>query len=167
MFPDTAISTFISALNNRIPPPVHTAGIENDRPVPAVILDGVSIEEHNHHNNHKAGYRYDENGNISSEVRRHYYTLQIELNIRDDDEVSAYGILSDVLSTMDEIDEDPQSILHEDVNTVRSLGSGGVSYQFYEPTETEINQTVQIETFYDSERPVDLLESINKSYNIS
>ena len=50
MLPEEVISTFISAVNSRIPPPVHTAGIENERPVPAVILDGMSIEEQNHHN---------------------------------------------------------------------------------------------------------------------
>lgn len=168
MLPKAAISNFISALNSRIPPPVHTAGIENSRPVPAVILENIDIDEKNYHNTHAAGKQYDNSGNVTSEVFRHYYDLRLELTVRDDDEVQAFNYLGAVKQALAVIGRDPQGTIHDHVNEVQSLGSGGVSYQFYEPAETEINQSVVLKTFYESETTApDTLESIGTSYNFS
>ena len=168
MLPKEAISNFISAANSRIPPPVHTAGIENERPVPAVILENVSIDEKNYHNSHYAGSEYDSNGNVTKEIHRHYYDLQLEFIVRDDDEVQAYDYLGQFKRALAEIGREPRATVHDHVSEVNSLGSGGVSYQFYEPVETEINQTVVLKTFYDSEKQnPDVLESIGTDYNIS
>lgn len=168
MLPKKAISTFIGELNSRIPPPVHTAGVEDSRPVPAVLIDGISFEERNHHNSHFAGSTYDASGNVTSEVFRHYYTLRLELVVRDDDEVDAFDLLGQLQTVLDEFSRDPTGKLHNDVGEVKSLGSNGVSYQFYEPTETEINQSVVLETFYETdETDVDVIGSINDDFTFS
>lgn len=168
MLPKTAISSFISALNSRIPPPVHTGGIEDSRPVPAVLIDGIQFENKNHHNSQYAGQTFDESGDVASEVFRHYYDLRLELLVRDDDEVQAFDYLGQLQHALDEMNRDPQGTIHADVNDVRALGSGGVSYQFYEPTETEISQSVLVETFYDSEdSDLDVISSISETLNFS
>jgi hypothetical protein len=168
MLPEEAISTFISAVNSRIPPPVHTAGIENERPVPAVIIDGMSIEEQNHHNEDRVGAEYNSNGNVTKEIFRHYYDLRLELTVRDDDEVKAYDYLGQLQRALAELGRDPCNKLHEHVHEFDSLGSGGISYQFYEPVETEINQSVVLKTFYESYNSnPDVLTNIGTDYTFS
>lgn len=168
MKPKKVISTFISALNSRIPPPVHTAGIEDSRPVPAVLIDEMAIDEKNYHNSNYAGSEFDADGNEARQIFRHYYDMQLELTIRDDDEVSAYQILGDVQEALAVLERDPRGTVHEDVSELRSEGSGGISYQFYEPLESEINQTVVLKTFYDSvEENPDVLTNIGTTYDIS
>lgn len=168
MLPKKAISTFISALNSRIPPPVHTAGIEGSRPVPAVLIENMTIDEQNFHNSNHAADEYDSNGNVISQTYRHHYDIRIELLVRDDDEVDAYDILGQVQRALSEISRNPRTAVHEDVREVKSLGSGGISYQFYEPTESEIKQSVVLKTFFDStDSSPDVIENIGNSYTFS
>lgn len=168
MQPKETIASFISAVNSRIPPPVHTAGIEDSRPVPAVVIEDMTIDEKNYHNSHFAGSEYDTAGNVSAEVFRHYYDLRLELVVKDDDETQTFDYLGDLHVALSEISRDPCGTIHGDVNEVISGGSGGVSYQFYEPTETEISQSVTLKTFYDSKNSnPDVLENIGTEYNFS
>lgn len=168
MLPKTAIANFISAVNSRIPPPVHTAGIEDSRPIPVVMIENMTIEEKNYHNSYYAGSEYDNTGSVSKEIFRHYYDLRLELVVKDDDEVQAFDYLGDLQRALAEIGRDPCKTVHDHVSEVKTLGSGGVSYQFYEPTETEINQSVVLKTFYESgnENP-DTLENVGTNLNIS
>lgn len=167
MFPKQAISTFISALNSRIPPPVHTAGIENSRPVPAVLIENIQLENKNYHNSNFVGNECDDSGSVSRKIYRHYYDLRLELLVRDDDETQAWDHLSQVQVALSDFSADP-TLLDEDFREVKNLGSNGVSYQFYEPTETEINQSVLLKTFYETDdSDVDAIESIPKNYDIS
>lgn len=169
MLPKKAISTFISELNGRIPPPVHTSGIEDSRPVPAVLLDRVTITDVTHHNDTFAGYEWNESGEVvTAEIDRHYYTLRIELLVRDDDETDAYEHLGSLKKALSKIEKNPRTHIHKDVTDFSTDGSGSVSYAFKEPTETEINQTVEIDTFYDTkDSDVDVLDTLQTNLNIS
>lgn len=130
--------------------------------MPAVIIENATIEQKNYHNSHYAGSEYDGNGNVTAEIFRHYYELRLELVIRDNDEPQAFGYLGDVQKALSELGRDPGGKIHDHVNEVKSLGSGGVSYQFYEPTETEINQSVLLTTFYETENSdPDVIDSIS------
>lgn len=167
MYPKEAVSTLINDLNGRIPPPVHSGGIEEKRPVPAVLIDGLSLENHNHHNSNYSGSEYT-NGAESSRLYRHWYSLRVELVIRADDEMEAFDYLTDLQAALASIGRDPVTELHNDVHEVRTLGSGPVSYQFYEPTETEINQAIRLETFYETEESVtDVIETLQQNLTIS
>lgn len=168
MLPKETIAKFISAANSRIPPPVHTAGIEDSRPVPAVIIEDMTIDEKNYHNSHYAGSEYDDAGNISAEIFRHYYDLRLEMVVKDDDETDAFDYLGDLQVALAELERDPRTTIHDHVNELNSGGSGGVSYQFYEPTETEISISVTLKTFYESTKQnPDVLENIGTEYNFS
>ena len=168
MYPDKVISTFITELNNRIPPPVHTGSMDDNRPIPAVIIEGIEIQDENHHNSDFAGEEYDSNGNVISEIKRHYYNLRLELNVRDDDEIQAFKYLGDLKSALSDIGDDPTHILHNDIRKVQMKGSGEVSYQFYEPTETELNQSVVLKTFLETTNSdVDVIETVNDNLSYS
>jgi hypothetical protein len=168
MYPKETVATLISELNGRIPPPVHTSGIEESRPVPAVLLDNVSLVKHNHHNSNYAGAKYDSNTNQTAEIYRYYYALRAELQVRAADEIEAYEHHGSLLDALTSIERRPTERLHEDVHEVRVGDSGPVSYQYFEPTETEINQSVVIETFFESEEAVDnVIASIQKNLNFS
>jgi hypothetical protein len=168
MFPKEAVSTLISDLNGRIPPPVHTSGIEESRPVPAVLLSNVSVVKHNHHNSNYSGSVYDVDNVQDKQIFRYYYALRVDLQVRAADEVEAYEYHSALLSALTSIERRPTERLHQDVHEVKVGDSGPVSYQYFEPTETEINQSIVLETFFESEEAVtDVIAEIQKdiSYN--
>ena len=168
MYPKDALSTLISELSGRIPPPVHTAGIEEDRPVPAVIVQNIDIDNKNHHNSNYAGSEYDSQGSETTQYFRHYYSLTLTLVVRDSDEVDAYDNLGKLQAALSTLARDPVNRLHGDVHEIRLLGSGPVSYQYYEPTETELTQTVVLETFYESEESnLDPISGIHDSIDNS
>jgi hypothetical protein len=167
MYPKETVKTLVAELNSRIPPPVHTSGIEESRPVPAVLVSNVSLNRHNHHNSNYAGATYDTSVQ-TSEVYRYYYALRAELEVRAGDEVEAYEHLGSLQSALASIERKPTTRFHEDVHDVKIGNSGPVSYQYFEPTETEINQSIVIETFFESEEAVDnVIESIQKNLNFS
>lgn len=167
MYPKETVKTLVSELNARIPPPVHTAGIEESRPVPAVLVSNVSLERHNHHNSNYAGAKYDTETQ-TSEIFRYYYALRAELEVRAGDEVEAYEHLGSLQAALASIERRPTDRFHPDVHDVKVGNSGPVSYQYFEPTETEINQSIVIETFFESKEPVDnVIQAIQKNIDFS
>jgi hypothetical protein len=169
MNPKQAVSTLISELNSRIPPPVHTAGIQEQRPIPAVFVEGVRIEPVEHHNSNYAGSEYDSTtGNETSQIFRHYYSIRFDLLIRDDSEIGAYEILTQLQSALSTLSRRPWETFHPDVNDMRLLGSGEVSYTFNEPTETEINQAVILDSFYETtDSDLDVIESFQETLEVT
>lgn len=168
MLPKETLSAFISALDSRIPPPVHTAGVENTRPVPAVVIQNMTVDEQRYHNSHFAGSNYANDGSVSKEIYRHYYDLRLQLLTRDDDETDAFDYFGQLKLALSELSRDPSTTIHEHVNTLDTGGSGEVSYQFYEPTETEINQAVTLKTFFDSEKTdFDTIDAIDTTYDFN
>lgn len=167
MNPKQVVSSLINELDDRLAVPVHTSGIEESRPVPAVLVDGMDISHKTHHNSNYAGADWD-NGKITAEIYRHYYSARVDLEVRDDDEIGAYDILGSLQKALSTISVDPQYYLHNDVNSMEVLESGQISYQFHEPTETEISQSLVIETFYDSTySDFDSIETMSKTYNFN
>lgn len=166
MKPREAIRNFIGELNGRIPPPVHTQGIDDSRPIPAVLIDDVTLTFENHHNSNYAGSEYVD-GTEDTEIFRHYYTLRIELVVRTDDEVEAYDTLDDLISELSKLSRKPHESLHRDVNELRLLDAGGISYQFHEPTETEVNQSIKMTAFFETKKDRDAIENLTKTLNFS
>lgn len=167
MNPKEVVSSLINELSGRIATPVRTSGIEESRPVPAVMVDGLDITHKNHHNSNFAGQEWN-NGQVTAEIYRHYYSARVDLVVRDNGEIGAYDILGNLQQALSAIEVDPCKYLHNDVNEMEMLSSGQISYQFHEPTETEINQSLVIETFYDSEHSdFDAIESVSNTYDFN
>ncbi|MFB6186996.1 MAG: hypothetical protein ABEI86_09055 [Halobacteriaceae archaeon] len=167
MEPKVAIETLINELNNRIPPPVHTGGIEDTRPVPAVIIENINLEDQNYHNTDHAGSRTDSSGNVTERVFRHYYNMRFSLQVRNQDEVDAWSDLGALKRAIENLGKHPQRNFHADVNDIRSLSSGPISYEYKEPTETELSQSLLIETFYETtDSNFDVIKQFDDSINI-
>lgn len=167
MNPKEVVSTLINELSQRLATPVRTSGIEESRPVPAVLVDGLDITHNTHHNSNFAGEEWN-NGELQAEIYRHYYEARIDFNVRDNDEIGAYDILANLQQALSSIERDPCKYLHEDVNEMEMLSSGQISYQFHEPTETEINQSIVIDTFYDTKHSdFDAIESVESTYDFN
>ncbi|AGM10766.1 tail tube protein [Halorubrum tailed phage 8] len=169
MFPKEAVTTLITELNGRIPPPVHTAGIEEERPIPAVLIDGVDLRNLNVHNENYAGSKFDSTtGHEVAQIKRFYYTLRFDLVVRDDSETGAYDILTHLQSALANLSEKPWETFHPDVNEIRLLSSGSVSYTFNEPAETEIHQAFELVSFFETtDDNLDVIESFSDSIEIS
>jgi len=167
MFPKELVSNLISKLNQRLDVPVHTSGIENTRPVPAVLVDGVSIEPMNHHNSNFAGQEWQD-GSVVAEKYRQYYSARVELVVRTADETGAYQILGNLQNELSLIEVDPCEYLHEDTVSMSVGSSGQVRYQFNAPTETELNQSVEIDSFYETTHDdFDTIESVSEIYEFN
>ncbi|QIR31185.1 tail tube protein [Halorubrum virus Serpecor1] len=168
MFPKEAVTTLITKLNGRIPPPVHTAGIQEERPVPAVLIDGVDLRNRTHHNSNYAGSEYDSQGRETTQINRYYYSLRFDLVVRDDSETGAYENLTHLQTALAELSDRPWESFHPDVNDARPLSSGSVNYTFNEPAETEIHQAFELDSFYEtSDSDLDVIESVVDAIDIS
>ena len=167
MFPKELVSTLISELNQRLNISVHTSGIENQRPVPAILVDGISIEPKNYHNSNHVGNEW-QNGSIVSEKHRQYYDARIDLVVRAADETDAYFYLGQLQNELSLINIDPCKYLHQHAIDFTVGSSGQVRYQFNVPTETELSQSVEIESFYDTTHDdFDTLENVPKTYDFN
>lgn len=167
MLPKDLVSSLISKLNQELSIPVHTAGIEDTRPIPAVLVDGISIESKNYHNSNFAGNEWQD-GSIVAERYRQYYEARIELEIRAQDEVDAYTYLGNLQNVLTLVEVDPCEYLHSDIVSMSVGSSGQIRYQFNEPTETQLNQSVEFESFYDSTHDdFDTIESVSETYDFN
>ncbi|UBF21505.1 SPP1 gp17-like tail completion protein [Halorubrum virus HRTV-24] len=168
MFPKEAVTTLITELNSRIPPPVHTAGIQEERPIPAVLIDGVDLRNRNHHNSNYAGSEYDSQGRETKQIERYYYSLRFDLVVRDDSETGAYDILTHLQSALADLSDRPWESFHPDVNDARLLSSGSVNYTFNEPAETEIHQAFELDSFFETtDDNLDVIQSVSDTIEIS
>lgn len=167
MYPKELVSTLISKLNQRLDVPVHTSGIEHTRPVPAVLVDGMSVEPKNYHNSNYAGDVW-QNGSIVAEKYRQYYSARVELVVRAADEIEAYNILGSLQNELSKMEVDACAYLHEEATSMSVGSSGQVRYQFNAPTETELNQSVEIGSFYETTHDdFETIESVSETFNFN
>lgn len=160
--PFDTIEALVAVLNTRVSSaPVFTAGRTNSRPVPAVIVDDWSITYTNPMNTSKRGAVHDGSGTVTAKVLHLEYTMEVEILVRHDDEVDAHKLLGALTTQLGLMSDDPRSTLHEEVNDLRLGTSGNVEYQYREPQETEINQTIALDSYVEIEdADVDVLEDI-------
>lgn len=164
MYPKDLISSLIGKLNQQLSVPVHTSGIEETRPMPAILVDNISIDPVNYHNSNFAGNEWQD-GSVVAEKYRQYYSARVEMVVRASDEIDAYQILGNLQNELSLIEVDPCSNLHSDIVSFSVGSSGQIRYQFNEPTETEMNQSVNLESFYETTHDdFDTIESVSEIY---
>lgn len=150
MNPDELLQAMASALATAMTVPVRTSGTTDERPVPAVIVDDYALTNLNHHNDHYVGSEFDATtGDESVRWYRFHYDARVELVVRHDDDVQAHALLSALQSQLGLYATNPQTHLHADIDTFEMGESGEISYQYREPQETELNQTVLLRSFHD------------------
>lgn len=135
--------------------------------MPAILVSNISIDPKNYHNSNFVGNEWQD-GSVVAEKYRQYYDARIELEVRAQDEVKAYTILGNLQNELSKVEIDPRKYLHNDIVSMSVGSSGQVRYQFNEPTETELNQSVNFESFYDTTHDdFDTIETVSEIYDFN
>lgn len=135
------ISTLQSHLDAALSAPVKTGAMEDDRPVPVVVIDEWDTLDLNHDNSAKAGEAYgDFDGDGTKEYEWYLnfsFRTRIELLVRHSDEVDASQLKENAKHELRLIRENPQSF-HPDLKRCDLAADGNPTYQFLEPKEAEL-----------------------------
>lgn len=141
------IETLVSHFDTTLSVEVAAKGLEDDRPVPAAIIDDWSTEDLNLHNSAYAGEaRGDFDNDGTDEYERYLnfdWQTRVEFSVVAHDEVESSRLSSTIVSEFRYLSEYPQN-LHEDIKSVSVLPSGDPQSVFVEPKETELNVSVRI-----------------------
>lgn len=149
MSPTEVIAAVQSHLNNELADvPVQVAGTD-ERPTPAIMIEGASVEEQQPHNTNRVGTTRDVSGVAQSKDYMVSYDCQLSFEIRHDDTVEASQLRDALRLELSKLHENPDP-LGKHVSAVSLGGGGEINYQFIEPTETTLSQdaTVSASSFY-------------------
>ncbi|WP_372611617.1 hypothetical protein [Halomonas sp.] len=160
----TAIKTLVNHLKADMAVPVRVSGMEDERPVPVVLISDWDITDYTYHNTAFAGQEVDPTDDVEKQWYRFYYDMRIEITVRYSDEVAAHSLLDDLRSSLRMVGEDPLSF-HEHLNDLMLRGSSGIDHQFLESTETELNQSIVLKTFNESTTPASQYTTIDSFVN--
>lgn len=143
------ISTVQTYLSDSLPVPVRTrGGTEDERPVPAVILEGVDVTDLTFHNTHLAQVVEQGSPGVPDEwYFRFHYRARLDYLVRHKTDLKSSNLVDNLRQVMLPLVENPR-VLHDDINRVRLRGGGGFSVTNVEDSESEMNQAVQIRTFH-------------------
>jgi len=156
--------------------------MEDERPVPAIIIDDWNTNDFNFHNSPFAGEAvgdFNDDGTLDYERYLNFdFTTRIEFLVRHDNEVDASRLKDRVKNQLRLIRDRPQAF-HDDLKQCR-LGSGGSpSYTFTEPKETELMVSAR---FYgdhtivltppdddrgDGDTQTDIIETVQDSFSFN
>jgi hypothetical protein len=159
---ETAITTLVTHLSDRLAVPVRVSGMQDERPVPLVLIEDFDLTDHTYHNSAYAGQAEDPNDGEEKLYYRFYYDLRLEIVVKDSDEVGATSLLDSLRGAIRMLRENPQSF-HPHLNEMQLRGADGFDHQFIEPTETELNQTIVLKAFTEAKEPLagyDTIEDI-------
>lgn len=121
--------------------PVRTSGMDNERPVPVIIIEDWNTRDMDFHNSAFSGEAvgdFDNDGNLEYERYLTFdWNTRVEFLIRHTDEVDVTELKGDVKDTLRLIGEYPQQF-HDSVKRCNLGGGGNPTYQFTEPTESEL-----------------------------
>lgn len=165
MEPTALISTLNDRLATRLGLPVRT-NTENERPVPAVILDDMSVTDYTFHNTALAGVK--ETGAATSDERyfRFYYDVRLDYVVRHHSDPDASLLFDDLREEFMRLRIDP-SLLDADINAVTLRGGGGIDTVFVESSEAEMTQSVEFTTFHQVLRDnYDTIQDIQMSFTL-
>jgi hypothetical protein len=115
--------------------------MEDERPVPVVVIDDWDTNDFNFNNSAKAGEAYgDFDGDGTKEYEWYLnfsFRTRVELLVRHSDEVDVSRLKERVKQELRLIRENPQSF-HEDLKQCRLGAGGNPTFQFTEPKEAEL-----------------------------
>lgn len=163
------ISTLQSNLSSAASVPAKTSGMDDERPVPVIIIDDWDTSEESYHNSAFAGEE------VTSEGYKRYlnfdFTTRVEFLVRHSDEVDVVKLKDRVTNQLRLIAENPQNF-HEDLKNCILGDSGNPTYQFTEPKEAELMLSARFKgdhtiTLTESELQADPLEEVKDSFTFN
>lgn len=168
------VSNLQSHISDNLSPPVRTPGFEDERPLPAVIIDDWMITDVKYHNKQKVQESvgdFDADG--QDEVKllyRYHYRAEVDFMIRHENDVSASDLKTALVEQLRKLNINP-SLLHDDVKWVKVTSSGGPRYVFREPKESELSVSIRLESYHDielgeAEHDLDPIEAIENSLDV-
>lgn len=135
------ITSIQSHLESALSEPVKTGAMEDERPVPAIIIDDWDTRDLNLNNSAKAGEAHGDFNGDGTKTHEWYlnfsFTTRVELLFRHSDEVDVSRLKESGKQLLRFIREDPQS-LHEDLTECQLGSDGNPTYTFTEPRESEL-----------------------------
>lgn len=135
------ISSIQTHLDTVLSVPVRAAGMEDERPVPVVIIDDWDTRDENFHNSAKAGEAtgdFDGDGNLEHEWYLNFdFVTRVEFLVRHFDEVEANRLKDTLKLQLRLIRENPLDF-HPELKQCRLGGGGNPTHQYTEPNETEL-----------------------------
>jgi hypothetical protein len=178
----TLISSIQSHLSDNIDEAVRTSGLEDERPVPSVIIDDWNTNDFNYHNSPFAGEAVgDFNDDVSVNYERYLnfdFVTRVEFEVRHQDEVDVTRLKDRVKNLLRLIRDRPQAF-HEELKQCRIGGGGSPSYTFTEPKENELKLSAR---FYgdhtvvltppdndngDADTQTDTIETVEKNFSFN
>jgi hypothetical protein len=163
------ISTLQSNLSSALPVPAKTSGMDDERPVPVVIIDDWDTDEKSYHNSAFAG---DE---VTSDGYERYlnfdFTTRVEFLVRHSDEVDAVKLKDKVTNRLRLIGENPEQF-HDGLKNCLLGDSGNPTYQFTEPKEAELMLSARFKgdhtvTLTESDLQADTLEAVENTFTFN
>lgn len=145
MEPTELISLLNERLEGRLGVEVRT-NAENERPVPAVILDDMSTEDYEFHNTPLAQV-VETNTGSDKKYYRFYYDVRLDYEVRHNSDPKAVALHDSLRHQFMLLRLNPGS-LDGDLQEATLRGGGGLDHAFVEPSETELTQSIVFRTFH-------------------
>jgi hypothetical protein len=130
-----------SLLESSLGVPVKTASLEDERPVPVVIIDDWDTRDMNFHNSAFAGEAYGDFDNDGSGEYERYlnfdFETRVEFLFRHSDEVDVSRLKEDGKQELRLVRENPQNF-NSGLKSCKLGADGNPTHQFTEPKEAEL-----------------------------
>jgi len=145
----TLIDTVQSHLDSKLGVPVRTrGGTDDERPVPAVILEDFDVTDITIHNTHLSGV--EENGSAGTADTRYFsfhYWARFDYTVRHTSDRDSALLRKDLKRVFMPLSENPRW-LDDQLNELKLRGGGGFQLTNAEDKESEMNLAVRIRTFH-------------------
>ena len=165
MEPTELIAALQSRLSARLPAEVRT-NPDNERPMPAVILDDTVVTDHTFHNTPLAQH-VETNSGSDERYFRFYYDLRLDYTVRHTSDPNVSMLFDDLRQEFMALRLNPAS-LDADIHDVNLRGGGQMTSTFTEESESEMTQSVEFATFHQVSRTnYDTIADIQKTFNLS
>lgn len=130
-----------SHLSSRLSAPVRTSAMDDERPVPVIIIEDWDTRDFNFHNSAFAG---DAVGDFSGDGELEYerylnfdFSTRVEFLVRHSDEVAVSRLKESVKQELRLIRENPM-LFHEELKECELSADGNPTNRFTEPKESEL-----------------------------
>ena len=156
----TALTTLQSHISSQVSIPVRVSGMEDERPVPVLLIEDWDLVDLTLENTAFAGQAVDPDDGVEKRWFRFYYALRVEMVVRHYDEVLAHQELDNLRVALSLIREDPVAF-HDHLNDLQLRGGGGIDHQFIESKETDLHQAVRLTSFHEVKRDMSNYDTLD------
>jgi hypothetical protein len=168
-----------SHLSSTLSVPIRTNALDDERPVPVIIIDDWDTNDFNFHNSAFAGEAvgdFNDDGTLDYEKYLAFdWRTRVEFNVRHQDEVEVSRLKENLKHQLRLIRENPQQF-DDSLKQCRLGADGNPTNQFTEPKEAELMASARFhgdhivtltpsdDTSGDGDTQEDTLEQVKKNF---